>query len=654
MWRTNARCALPCLLLSTAFSPAARAQPARVPLQTVEQVRSLSSEQANAAQPVHLRGTVMLLPGWRNSFFFSDGRFGIDVDRENPLPRLHSGDTVDLDGVTDAGKFAPLISARQVRVTGHHALPRPRPIGSEDMRNGRQDSQWVSIHGLVRSAQIDARGETTQLVLSVDLGGGTLIAARVLHFPSNAPALLDGATVRIGGVCASAFNTRGQFIAPGLYVEDLSTVHVEHAAANPFALPVVPLASLLRFTSKPSAMGRIHVQGIVTAVQPGSGFYLQQSTQAVFVETDQQTPVSVGMSVQAIGYPKVASYSPAVVNASFLPAPPQQPVQVPVVSADTLLPTLDGYITSPYDSLLIRVTGTLVQTVPGSDADLLLIKSDNGVLLTAKSPVIKGVHVSPGVGSLVALTGICSTVTNDAHDAHDVTLLLRSGKDIQVLRAAPWWAGVRAWYLVLALVVLLLALLAWATFIRRQARLYDLVTRDALTGLYNRRGFLLMAERQWEQASRRNQQMLLFYIDLDNFKQINDTLGHKQGDIALQTTSTVLRECFRKSDVIGRLGGDEFAITALDTPDHSEETMRRRLQQALKLANLNHQHAYNIALSVGVLPCDERYANQPIEELLAHADTLMYEQKRAGRLGNGTAATHRSSAQHAILLPRSS
>ena len=392
----------------------------------------------------------------------------------------------------------------------------------------------------------------------------------------------------------------------------------------------------------------MHIEGTVTAVSGATGFYLQQGSQGVFVESEQGTVVSVGMPVQVVGYLKAGAYSPMLVNASTHLAAAQAALVAPVVSAKALLSVMDGYVYAPYDSLLIQLQGKLLETVRSADEELLLLQSD-GAVIPAKLPLLPGQQQPPlRLGSIVALTGISSTVTNEAHEAHGTTLLLRSANDIRVLHAAPIWNDEHALWVIGALSVVLMAMTLWVVFMRRQAHLYDLVIRDPLTSLYNRRGFLLMAERTWNQALRNNQGMLLFYIDLDRFKQINDTLGHKQGDLVLQATAAILRECFRKTDIIGRLGGDEFAVTALDTPDLGEDVMHQRLRQSMRAIHAKHGKGFDVGCSIGVLACGTKHSSSTIEELLADADALMYQEKR---LRHAPSEQERDSSRLGVLLP---
>jgi len=159
-----------------------------------------------------------------------------------------------------------------------------------------------------------------------------------------------------------------------------------------------------------------------------------------------------------------------------------------------------------------------------------------------------------------------------------------------------------------------------------QAELGNLALTDELTGLYNRRGFMALAERQFKLGRRSGRGMLLFVMDVDGLKKINDSFGHFEGDCALKRTAGILEETFRDSDVVARLGGDEFAVLAIEAAGHCEATIKTRLLECLKSIPPG-ESLYNISLSFGVARFDPR-TRTSIGEMLAKADQAMYEQKR--------------------------
>ncbi len=168
---------------------------------------------------------------------------------------------------------------------------------------------------------------------------------------------------------------------------------------------------------------------------------------------------------------------------------------------------------------------------------------------------------------------------------------------------------------------------------RAEAALQSLAITDALTGLYNRRGFTTLGDQLLKQARRSGHPFRLFLADLDGLKQINDTLGHLEGDHAINAVAAILKDTFRASDVIARIGGDEFAAAVLADPDDgSEKPVLERLQQKLDEFNQRARKTYKLSISVGTaeLNADEVIS---LEALLAQADAKLYDQKRIKKTG---------------------
>ena len=167
-----------------------------------------------------------------------------------------------------------------------------------------------------------------------------------------------------------------------------------------------------------------------------------------------------------------------------------------------------------------------------------------------------------------------------------------------------------------------------------QAELGNLALTDELTGLYNRRGFMVLAERQLKLARRSGRGLLLFFTDLDGLKRINDSFGHSEGDRALKRTAEALENSFRDSDVIARLGGDEFAALAIEASDFSETAIRSRLGECLKSVS-SRDSRYSISVSLGAARFDPR-SSTSLRALMLQADQAMYEVKRGSLKLSGT------------------
>ena len=158
-----------------------------------------------------------------------------------------------------------------------------------------------------------------------------------------------------------------------------------------------------------------------------------------------------------------------------------------------------------------------------------------------------------------------------------------------------------------------------------ERRLERLTLHDDLTGLLNRRGFYVMVPEYAKRAKRGGATVSLLYADIDGFKRVNDSLGHKRGDEVLSAVADVLRETFRETDLIARLGGDEFCVVASGEPDTDPVVLERRLDAALVAASAGLD--VEISLSHGTVVTDWRGLADP-DEVLTRADMLMYEAKR--------------------------
>jgi diguanylate cyclase (GGDEF)-like protein/PAS domain S-box-containing protein len=159
--------------------------------------------------------------------------------------------------------------------------------------------------------------------------------------------------------------------------------------------------------------------------------------------------------------------------------------------------------------------------------------------------------------------------------------------------------------------------------------------RDELTTLYNRRGFLTLAEQQIKTATRLKKRIALLYLDMDNLKRINDSGGHKMGDRALAEIAFVLKKSFREADIVGRLGGDEFSVLAMETARPLEpDTLVNRLREKLDHFNARSsaEAGFTLSISLGVFTREPDDATT-VEEMISRADMLMYDEKRAKKSG---------------------
>lgn len=183
----------------------------------------------------------------------------------------------------------------------------------------------------------------------------------------------------------------------------------------------------------------------------------------------------------------------------------------------------------------------------------------------------------------------------------------------------------------------------WAVIVRRRRKEYEdrceekmksatfqTPLRDALTGLPNRQALLESLEVTLERAQRYKRHGAVFFIDLDRFKEINDSVGHQAGDIVLKEIANRIRRIVRKSDIFGRLGGDEFLlileeISSADTLMHVAQKIIDEVNRPIRIGDMN----YHVGASIGItiFPRD----STETETLLRYADRAMYRAKQEGR-----------------------
>jgi len=150
---------------------------------------------------------------------------------------------------------------------------------------------------------------------------------------------------------------------------------------------------------------------------------------------------------------------------------------------------------------------------------------------------------------------------------------------------------------------------------------------DELTGLPNRRAFTTLGDHEMRVAQRSGDWIFLLYLDVDQFKQINDTLSHAVGDQALKDVATVLRSAFRSSDIVARLGGDEFVVLVSGEEEDFPREAGRRVHDAVAVFTQGNPRPYRLSLSIGSASMSPGQTTS-LDSLMEKADRMMYEQKR--------------------------
>ncbi len=642
---------LAAVMAAACFSGAAQnasaSQAPRRVITTAREVHSLPVEQAALGYPVRLRAVVTCYDPYidvrHGALFLDDATGGIFAEvAPHPILSLKPGAVVEVSGVTGPGDFAPVILASQVRLVGQSSLPaNPRRVTLTQMLTGALDSQWVELEGRVRSVHFT--GQILALQIATDDGSFDAVAVREPGV--NYDAFVDS-LIRIRGDAAAVFNTRRQMVGVRMFFPTVGQIRViQPAPRDPFTVPAVPISELFRFSPEPGLLHRVHVQGTVTLDWPGRMLCIQQLTDGVCMQTMQDSAVPVGAFVDVVGFPAVSLFKPTLEDVVFRAAhgratPPQPAL---VTAGQAIQGNLEGR--------LVQMDAEFIGRDWGADAPTLLLRS-NGVLVPAFLPrnSALGVRLPWKEGSLVRVTGVGSVQVDPLSTnlgegtvrPQSLHILLRTVDDVAVLRAPSWWNPEHALQSLAVIGLLVLASLTWIVVLRHrveqqtlalrssQERLRHLSEHDALTGLPNR---LLLNDRlqtALKRAQRFESCLGLLWIDLDEFKRVNDVLGHQAGDAVLCDLAGRLNDCVRSTDTVARLGGDEFIVLLPDLRVPPEaEMIASKIVSAISSPVRIDQTWATVTVSVGVVTCPP--AGPDPESLLECADQAMYAAKERGK-----------------------
>jgi diguanylate cyclase (GGDEF)-like protein len=619
---------------------AASAKPAEVQLPTLttaEAVHNLTPAEAMKHYPVHLRAVcTVCFPGW-HGFFVNDGKAGVYVETKNHFlltSAIHPGVWLDIVGVTGPGEYAPVVDQSTLRILGEKPLPPAREVSLERISTGVEDGQWIAFEGTVRSV-----GPGNSMLALTVVSGRWQIVVNTPPGKTDYKTIID-ARVRIRGAAGPVFNQRRQLIGVSAYAPNLDYIEIlEPAPRDPFSLPLKQLRNVFDYTPGARVDHLVRIRGVVTA-RWGQNVFIHDGTQGAGVLSRETNDLQPGEEVDAVGYPVLGETAHILSDAIFrrLGTAPQ-----PEPKVLTPKEALSG----DFEGDLIRLKGRLIGHKKDWDQYTLLVDTGGEVFSAILPAEIKEQSLADlREGSEIQLTGICVIPDTQASRHYRLPkafeILLRSPSDVVVIERPSWFTPSHALLvLVLALIVTALAL-GWVVALRRQVarqtmllreseeRFRHMALHDALTGLATR---ILLDDRlnAAVEAARRHQTGLaLLMVDLDQFKEINDTFGHHGGDEVLRITAERLMQAVRKSDTVARMGGDEFLVLLADLNDPlMAEGIAAKIVKSLAEPIPFEKHEVPISVSVGV--CTSAARGLDAEALLKSADDALYKAKASGR-----------------------
>jgi diguanylate cyclase (GGDEF)-like protein len=633
------------------FAAVASGQTARLPsdklptITTTHQAHSLASAEAAREYPVHISGVVTYFdPDYGTGFaaiFLHDSTGSIFVKPlSTSIAPLPVGSMIDVRGVSGVGGYGSVIAKPHITVIGHAPLPpNPPKVSLSHLLTGAEDAQWVEVEATVHSVLEYPHSITMQLAM-ID---GTVSLTMPREAGATYTNLVD-AEVTIHANAAPTINLESQMIGVHLMGPGLSTIKiVSPAPGDPFRQPLTPINKLLHWDEFSASFHRVHVRGNVTLQWPGSWLCIRDANRGICVQSTQDEHFALGDSVDIVGFAGTENYEPVLTDALVKLNRKGGLVQsVPVSAAQALR--------GDHASELIQIDGQLIGNDLASSELQLLISSGDTVFAAVLPKTMTADRSGPWkVGSKLRVTGICSVqIDARSHVRQGIAVtksfrvLMRSPQDVAVLDGPSWWTPRHILVLLALALIVTLCVLGWVIVLRKrvqeqanllresESRFRHLALHDTLTGLATR---LLLDDRLGtavDSAARHQTGLALLMVDVDKFKEINDTFGHHGGDEVLRVTATRLTQAVRKSDTVARMGGDEFVVLLTDMDDPAmAETVAAKIVNSLAEPVFFAGREIQVSVSVGVCSSDAGGLDE--EALLKCADKALYQAKAKGR-----------------------
>jgi PAS domain S-box-containing protein len=438
-------------------------------LRTVSAVRRLTAQDAERHIPVRLQGVVTFANDALFSRFVQDDTAGIYLDTStNVPPPMTNGQLVEVEGVTGAGEFAPIVVPTRVKILGVALFPAARAATIEELMGGQKDSQFIEVKGIVRSVRFER--ETSHFAIDI-VTGGERFTAYAPSLGGIEPEALVDSTVRVRGVCSTLFNRQRQFFGFRLLVPRPGDLTVEKPApVSPFGIVAQPLGSLLQYTLEGSYGHRVKVVGTVAYYETGSALFVENDNCGLYAQTGETTPLQPGDEVEILGFPAKGEYTPMLQDAVY-----RKIGQRAVPQPDRI--DLDEALKGTHDCQLVQLQASLLDRTKRGREQFLVLQT-GGFVFHAVLAQTAGDEAFSSLenGSEVLVTGVCviergsSWRAGETWRAKSFRLLLRSAEDVKVLKAPPWWTLGRLLWMVGILGVGVLAAFAWVGVLRRRVQ----------------------------------------------------------------------------------------------------------------------------------------------------------------------------------------
>jgi len=433
------------------------------PLQSVQEVHSMSIAEARKSHAVELQGLVTYSdPEW-GLLFVRDRTGSIYINVHGVNKAFPPGSSVIVDGVTSAGDVEPDVVQPKIQIIGHGPLPTPEPKTVAELDTGRSDSSWVVTEGVLRPCD-----KTWQRVCFRIFDGRELAWVIVPH-PDNPDAQrLIGATVKVIGVAGSHMDAQNKRVGAQVFVNSLDDIKVEKPAMqDSFSSTPTPIGNLrapeadLRFSQQ------IHVRGTVTWESPGQ-FFIQDSTGALSIETEDTVDVRAGSTVDVVGFPSHGDLAALQLSDSMVKVAAIQSSKKNVPPLDL---TAEEVLKRFLNGRRVRLKAHLISQ-SASPTEYVFLLDDGQQRFSAKLLRNNAAREVVGLASdsNLELTGVAMIRSATPQWPESLQLLVDSPADMVVLGGNNWLTLKRGLSILGGMGVCILAPLIWVKQLRLTVR----------------------------------------------------------------------------------------------------------------------------------------------------------------------------------------
>jgi signal transduction histidine kinase len=444
-------------------------------LTNAQQVRELDPGTAGKNLPIRMSGIVTYYDAPLFNLFFQDATAGIFVLVAPDIStNIAAGQEIEVVGVSGKGDYAPIVRASAIHVSGKSQLPVPREISVDQLFTGLEDSQWIEVSGVVRSATILDGRRYLNLAMN-----GQRVMTYVKDLNEADAMKLINTTIRLRGVCYSRYNMRRQLRVPWLAVSSLADVVIEQP--SPEQPKEVSIASLAQFNSGGYYGNLVKISGVVTLQKADGTLFIQNQGSGLCVQVAQTDKLAPGDRVMVLGYSALGQYVPILEDATVqLIGHGEPPLAIPA-DLETLLNAPEDFT-----GVLVHLKATLMNLVESAGRKTLVLQSSNSIFTANIENSHADEHFkSLKLGSEIALTGVFAAqspgkwVPGVAQSREisssipylppeSVQILLRSYADVAVIREPPWWTLSRLLWTLGIMTLILLAGLVWVVVLGRR------------------------------------------------------------------------------------------------------------------------------------------------------------------------------------------